>query len=64
MTLIETIAKRETAFTVPEIAKLLHLSPRCVYEHVSEGRLPCIKIGTTIRLDPKVTAAWLSGRAA
>jgi excisionase family DNA binding protein len=64
LTLIEQIAERETAMTVPQLAKILSISSRSIYEHVAEGRLACIRIGSTIRLDPSQTAQWLQRRAA
>jgi excisionase family DNA binding protein len=62
--LIEGIAERETAMTVPQLAKILCISTRSIYEHVQAGRLPSIKIGTTVRLDPSQVASWLTKRAA
>ena len=50
--------------TVPELAKLLSLSKVSLYELVKRGRLPALKIGGSIRLDPKQTAEWLNERMA
>ena len=63
-TLIDQIAQRDSALTVPELAKILNISSRSVYEHVQAGRLPSMRIGTSVRLDPSQTASWLSKRAA
>ncbi len=42
----------ENLATVPEVAKLLKVSPSWVYKEVEAGRLPCIRIGPTmIRFD-------------
>jgi excisionase family DNA binding protein len=60
--LVEIVEARRTALTVPELAKMLSLSKVSLYELVKTGRLPAMKIGGSIRLDPKTTAAWLRGR--
>ena len=36
--------------TVPETAGLLRISKRHTYAMVKEGRVPCLKFGTTIRI--------------
>jgi excisionase family DNA binding protein len=60
--LIEIIADRREAWTVPQLAKLLALSKGEIYEQVKAGKLPAFKIGTSIRLCPKLTAQWLHSR--
>jgi excisionase family DNA binding protein len=62
--IIEQIRERETAFSVLEVAKLLNISSRCIYDHITEGRLPSMRIGSTVRLDPSQVADWLTARAA
>jgi len=44
---------------VSEIAALLAVSERQVYKLAVEGRIPCFKIGNSIRFDPSAIAAWL-----
>ena len=60
--LIEIVAERREAWTVPQLAKLLSLSKGEIYEQVKAGKLPAIKIGTSIRLCPKLTSQWLRSR--
>jgi excisionase family DNA binding protein len=60
--LISTVAAKREAWTVPELAKLLSLSKGEIYEQVKTGKLPAIKIGTNIRLCPKMTSEWLRAR--
>jgi excisionase family DNA binding protein len=61
-TLAEIVEARRSAWSVCELAELLNLSKVSLYELVKTGRLPAMKIGGSIRLDPKTTAAWLRGR--
>jgi excisionase family DNA binding protein len=60
--LIEIVANRREAWTVPALAKLLSMSKGEIYEQVKSGKLPAYKIGTSIRLCPKLTAQWLRAR--
>jgi predicted DNA-binding transcriptional regulator AlpA len=30
-----------------------------LYEMAAKGRIPCIRIGATVRFDPSRTAAWI-----
>ena len=52
--LIEIVATRREAWTVPALAKLLSMSKGEIYEQVKAGKLPAFKIGTSIRLCPKL----------
>jgi excisionase family DNA binding protein len=61
-TLIEIIEARRSAWTVRELAELLNLGKRSVYDWIDAGKLPAIKMGSVTRLDPKTTAAWLRAR--
>jgi excisionase family DNA binding protein len=53
------IGRRPTAITVERLAELLDCSPKTLYKAVKAGRLPAMRIGGVIRLDPKQTAAWI-----
>ena len=61
--IVDIVARRKKALTVPELAQILSVSSRTLYEMCTDGRMPCLRIGSTIRLDPKTTAAWLAQRA-
>jgi excisionase family DNA binding protein len=61
--LADTIGARRKALSINEFADLLSLAPTTVYEMAKSGRLPCFRIGSTIRLDPKTTADWLRKNA-
>jgi len=62
-TLVEQIREYGKALTVPVLAKMLSVSKQSLYEQVERGSLPALRIGTSIRLDPKITAAWLEARS-
>jgi excisionase family DNA binding protein len=42
-----------------ELAELLAVSRITVFKLAKSGRIPCFKIGTCVRFDPKVVATWL-----
>lgn len=50
------------ALTAPALAKLLGFSRAAIYEMTANGRIPHIKIGSSIRYDPFAVASWLRGR--
>ena len=62
MNLADSLEKRATALTVRELAKLLSISERQVYELAASNRIPSFKIGGSVRFDPSTFAAWLRGR--
>ena len=47
------------ALTAVELAELLAVSPVCIYKQAKAGRIPSFRIGTCVRFDPRVVAAWL-----
>jgi excisionase family DNA binding protein len=63
MNLADEVEQHRGALTVPELARLLSLSEKLIYRLVRQGRLPAVRIGTSVRLDPAVTAAWIRGHA-
>ena len=46
--------------TVEEVAKLLRLSPRGVYNLVAARRIPHIKLGTRVRFKAEQIEEWLT----
>jgi excisionase family DNA binding protein len=59
MDLVDLLAQRATALSVADVASLLNISERQVYKLAVDGRIPCFKIGNSIRFDPAAFAAWL-----
>ena len=61
-TLADSIEERKSAITVSELAKIMQCSRGQVYKWIEQKRLPAIKIGTMVRLDPAEVADWIRGR--
>jgi excisionase family DNA binding protein len=61
-TIVEQIRESKSALTVPELATILSLGKRTVYDQIDSGSLRAYKIGTSLRLDPATTADWLERR--
>src|ERR1700746_2817910 len=59
MTLIEILESREEALDVHEVAELLKVSERQIYELAASGKLPSFRSGKIIRFDPQDVADWL-----
>jgi excisionase family DNA binding protein len=57
--LASIIERRSQLFNVLEIAQLLGRGKSTIYEWVAAGRVPYIRIGTTILFDPIKIARWL-----
>ncbi len=59
MTLIDRLEGRQEALTVQEVADLLGVSDKHIYEMTADGTLPSFHVGRSIRLDPQEVADWL-----
>jgi excisionase family DNA binding protein len=57
--LASRIEKLPGALTASELATLLNMGKTALYEMAAKGRIPCIRIGATVRFDPSRTAAWI-----
>jgi excisionase family DNA binding protein len=53
------IERRRKALTVKEVAELVSLSTKQIYELVAGGHIPSYRIAGAIRFDPRRTAEWL-----
>jgi excisionase family DNA binding protein len=62
-TIIEQIRDSEQALTVSRLAKMLSMDRGTIYDHIERGTLPVLRIGTSIRLDPKMIAEWLEAQS-
>ena len=47
--------------TAGEVAALLQVSPRFVYEHAdrSEPKIPCVRLGAAVRFRPSAVRQWI-----
>ena len=61
MKLAESLAKRQNAMTVGEVAEVLQISERLVYQMAAEGRIPSFKIRGTVRFDAHILSQWITG---
>jgi excisionase family DNA binding protein len=50
------------AMTVAQLAKILQCSRGQIYKLIEEKRLPALKVGTMVRLDPGTVADWIRHR--
>lgn len=60
--LADMVEAHKTALTVQQLATILQCSKREIYRLVQEKRLPALKLGTLIRLDPGTTGGWIRSR--
>jgi excisionase family DNA binding protein len=47
------------ALTAVELAELLAISRITVFRMAKTGRIPCFRIGSCVRFDPRAVANWL-----
>lgn len=65
VSIIEKLERTDHALKVNDLAKLLGMSRRTVYEHAAAGRIPgAIKIGSALRFNPSALAKWLREKGA
>jgi excisionase family DNA binding protein len=49
----------EPLMTAREVAEATRLARSTVYLLVHEGKIPCVKIGDSVRFSPSAIRAWL-----
>ncbi len=59
--LASIIRKRRKAWTAEELSELLSISAKTIYAMTKKDRMPSFRIGSLVRFDPALTAAWLEG---
>jgi excisionase family DNA binding protein len=52
----------ETAITAAQLAMILQCSRREIYKLIDEKRIPALRVGTMIRLDPYQIAEWIRSK--
>jgi excisionase family DNA binding protein len=62
--LTDCLDGKRRALVVTDIAELLSISERQVYKLVAAHRIPCFKIGGSIRFDPLAISVWLRQKMA
>jgi excisionase family DNA binding protein len=58
-TLADRIELIGRALTAKELARLLSVSTITIFKQAKAGRIPCFRIGTCVRFDPRAVANWL-----
>ena len=59
MLIADSLKDRQTAITVPELAKMLTLSRRQLYKMAAANRIPNFRVGTSVRFDPGEIREWI-----
>jgi excisionase family DNA binding protein len=49
----------EPLLDVKEVAALLGVSVKWVYEHAAKGRIPCVHVGGLRKFEPAAIRAWI-----
>jgi excisionase family DNA binding protein len=55
----DQIAQIKHALTATELAQWLAVSRITVFKLAKARRIPCFRIGTCVRFDPRAVANWL-----
>jgi len=58
-TLADQIELIGRALTAKELARMLSVSTITIFKQAKAGRMPCLRIGTCVRFDPRAVANWL-----
>jgi excisionase family DNA binding protein len=58
----QRIMRIKRALKVKELAEMIGLCVRQVYDLIGSGTLPAYRLGGAIRLDPVIVGAWLRDR--
>ena len=59
LTLADRIERIGRALTAKELAQMLSVSTITIFKQAKAGRIPCFRIGTCVRFDPRAVANWL-----
>ena len=59
MSIADSIEQLDHALTASELARILKVHKLTIYRQAHSGTLPCFRIGTAVRFDPRAVAAWL-----
>jgi len=59
LSLANRIERMGRALTADQLAEMLTVSRITVFKLAKAGRVPCFRIGTCVRFDPRAVATWL-----
>jgi excisionase family DNA binding protein len=57
---METITRAARLLTAPEVAERLGVRLHRVYELIRTNRLPVVRLGRNIRVDPGALESWIA----
>jgi len=60
--ILEELRARKKAWKIPELTEMLNAGRRTLYDEVESGRLPALRIGTAIRINPSDALEWVEAR--
>jgi excisionase family DNA binding protein len=60
--ILQTLESKDHALKAGELAKLLGVTRQHIYKMAAASVIPCFRIGTAVRFDPKQVAEWLTRR--
>ena len=60
--ILKVLRARKKAWRIPELSELLTLGRRTLYDEVETGRLPAMRFGTAIRINPSDAVSWVEAR--
>ena len=58
-----SLSADEQLWVVQDVAKYLNVSTSWVYQAAAAGRIPCTRIGASLRFFPRLIRAWARGEA-
>ena len=62
MDLVETLATKQNAWKVNELAELFSCTPQSLYDLVGKGGIPYFRVGGAIRFDPVAVSRWVQNK--
>ena len=64
MSIADQVEQSTHALTAPQLAELLAVDKATVYRMAQAGTLPCFRINSAVRFEPRVVARALRERGA
>ena len=62
LSIAERLSNVQRALTAEDLADLLQVSRLTILRKAKRGVIPCFRIGSCVRFDPKSVAVWLRKR--
>lgn len=50
---------KKLLYRVPEVAQLTGWSKQAVYQMAAEGRIPCVRVGRSVRIPAEALQQWI-----